>query len=234
MDSWPVFLGHSYFQTSFTQSSFPVVVPLWTGSKEHVLTGQTPLLSPGDPASKHWKTQWWRLGSVVVHWPRPTKLLYARPVITGTGDHLWTGKPPRFVTSHSSQLSLLSSVGQKISTGQSEVTLCGWGVFIPLVDTCVMCWWQVQLCDPSLTRVIPEHFRDEFLTIKGYTNLQLLCFTFTPNHGHRPHHFLIHQLIHASSPTLVAIMQCLSQGCRPVSQHRDAFRTFLLWAASFG
>ena len=58
------------------------------------------------------------------------------PVITGTGDHLWTGKP-RFVTSHSSQLSLLSSVGRKISTGQSAVTLCGWGAFIPLVDTCV-------------------------------------------------------------------------------------------------
>jgi len=50
-------------------------------------------------------------------------------VSTGMGDHL------RFVTS---QLSLLFSVGQKMSAGQSAVMLCGWGVkagwLIPLVD----------------------------------------------------------------------------------------------------
>jgi len=34
--------------------------------------------------------------------------------------------------------------------------------------------WQVKLRDPSLTRVIPERFRDEFLMIKRYTNLRLL------------------------------------------------------------
>ena len=53
------------------------------------------------------------------------------------GDSLQTGKPPRFVTSHSGQLSLLPSVGRKMSTGESAVTLGGWGVkagmVIPLV-----------------------------------------------------------------------------------------------------
>ena len=40
-------------------------------------------------------------------------------------------------------------------------------------------WWQVKLCDPSLTHAIPEHFGDEFLMIKCYTYLQLLYFYFT-------------------------------------------------------
>jgi len=53
------------------------------------------------------------------------------------GDRLRAGKPPRFITSHSGQLSLLTSAGRKMSTGQSAATLCGWGVktwFIPLDD----------------------------------------------------------------------------------------------------
>ena len=32
------------------------------------------------------------------------------------------------------------------------------------------CGWQVKLCDPSLTRAIPERFRDEQLITKRYTN----------------------------------------------------------------
>jgi len=36
--------------------------------------------------------------------------------------------------------------------------------------------WQVKLCDPSLTCVIPVRFRDEFLVIKHYTNLRLLTY----------------------------------------------------------
>jgi len=44
------------------------------------------------------------------------------------GDRLRADKPPRFVTSHSGQLSLLRSAGQKTNTGQSAVTLCGSGV----------------------------------------------------------------------------------------------------------
>jgi len=69
------------------------------------------------------------------------------PVSTGMGDCLRAGKPPRFVTSHSDQLSLLSSAGRKISTGHTAVTLCGWGVTAGMVySTCgLMCGWQVSL-----------------------------------------------------------------------------------------
>jgi len=55
-------------------------------------------------------------------------------------DSLWVGKPPQYFTSHPGQLelSLLSSMGRKMSTIQSVVMLCSWGVkagmFIPLVD----------------------------------------------------------------------------------------------------
>jgi len=40
------------------------------------------------------------------------------PVSIGMGDRLQVGKPPRFVTSHSGQLSLLPSERWKMSTGQ--------------------------------------------------------------------------------------------------------------------
>jgi len=50
------------------------------------------------------------------------------PVSTGMGDRLPAGKPPRFVSSHSGQLSLLPLVGRKMSTSQSAVMLCGWAV----------------------------------------------------------------------------------------------------------
>ena len=50
------------------------------------------------------------------------------PISTGMGDRLWVDKPPCFVASHSGQLSLLPSAKWKVSTGQSVVMLCGWGV----------------------------------------------------------------------------------------------------------
>jgi len=46
------------------------------------------------------------------------------PVSTGTDDCLKAVQPPRFVTSHSGQLSLLPSAGRKMSA----VIFCGWGV----------------------------------------------------------------------------------------------------------
>jgi len=53
------------------------------------------------------------------------------------GDHLRAGIPPRYLTSHSGQLSLLPTVGWEI-TVQSAVMLCSWGVnagwLIPFVD----------------------------------------------------------------------------------------------------
>jgi len=33
---------------------------------------------------------------------------------------------------------------------------------------------MVKLCDPSLTRAIPQRFRDEFHMIKRYANVRLL------------------------------------------------------------
>jgi len=52
--------------------------------------------------------------------PRPP---HYRSVGTGMGDRLRAGIPPRYVTSHPSQLSLLPSVGREMSTGQSAVIL---------------------------------------------------------------------------------------------------------------
>jgi len=40
-------------------------------------------------------------------------------------------------------------------------------------------WVAVILHDPSLIRAIPECFRDEFLMIKNYADLQLFYFTVT-------------------------------------------------------
>jgi len=59
-------------------------------------------------------------------------------VSTGMGDRLLrASKPPRFVASHSDQLSLLPSAGRKMSSGQSAVTLCGWRVKAGMVrSTC--------------------------------------------------------------------------------------------------
>jgi len=104
------------------------------------------------------------------------------PVSTGMGDHLRASKPPQFVTSHSGQLGLLPSVRWKLSTSQSVIMLCGWGVKAGMVDsTCgYMCGWQVKLCDPSLISAIPERFRDEFLMTKHHTILCLLYFIACP------------------------------------------------------
>jgi len=50
------------------------------------------------------------------------------PVSTAMGDHLWADKPSRFVTSHTGQLRLQPSAAWEMSTSQSVVMLCGWGV----------------------------------------------------------------------------------------------------------
>jgi len=48
------------------------------------------------------------------------------------------GISPRHVTSNPGQLSLTTLAGREMSTGQSAVMLCGWGIkaglFIPIVD----------------------------------------------------------------------------------------------------
>jgi len=85
---------------------------------------------------------------VVAHWSRSVKLLYAgfvsdiaifvlkrdvklqltnstQGLVLGwvSGDRMRAGKPPRFVTSHSGQLSLLPSPGKKMNTGDDTLWL---------------------------------------------------------------------------------------------------------------
>ena len=70
-------------------------------------------------------SQWW-LGSLVVRaldlWLNSLKFdpwpPHYRSVGTAMSDHLWASIPPRYVTSHPGQLSLLTSVRRKMSTGQ--------------------------------------------------------------------------------------------------------------------
>jgi len=58
-------------------------------------------------------------------------------VSSSMGDRLVADKPREFVTSHSGRLSMLPSAGQKTSTGQRAVTLCGWGLRAGMVhSTC--------------------------------------------------------------------------------------------------
>ena len=61
------------------------------------------------------------------------------PVSTRMGDHLWTGKPFRYVTSQLGQLSL-SSLWGKLSTN-----LPGWGEGGAVTSV----GWQMTLCDPT-------------------------------------------------------------------------------------
>jgi len=75
----------------------------------------------------------WLSGSMLVSINKVT-LCRARLLLEWV---LWVGKPPRFVTSHLGQLSLLPLAGLKMGTSQSAVTLCGWGVKAGIVhSTC--------------------------------------------------------------------------------------------------
>ena len=54
------------------------------------------------------------------------------------GGRFRAGIPPRYVTIHTGQLSLLPLAGREMSTVQRAMMLCGWGVkagwLIPFVD----------------------------------------------------------------------------------------------------
>ena len=97
---------------------------------------------------------------MVVTLVRSTKLLYTRPswyyggspyLGSTTGNLPWSDQPPR-----PGQLSLAIPpwVGAT-STDQRAVIHRGWGVKAGMARVS----WQVKLCDPCITRVIPEHFR---------------------------------------------------------------------------
>ena len=59
------------------------------------------------------------------------------PVSTGMGDHLRRINHLSISSSHIGQLSLLPSAGRKMSTSQSAVMLCDWGVKAGMVhSTC--------------------------------------------------------------------------------------------------
>jgi len=60
------------------------------------------------------------------------------PVSTRMGDHMWVGKPPRYVTSQLGRLSLLPSVGR-----YNEYPLLGWVIIINGDGGCTF-WQPVQ------------------------------------------------------------------------------------------
>jgi len=82
------------------------------------------------------------------------------------GDRLQRAYHLGVLTSHLGRLNLLPSTGREMSTNQMMLKLCGWGVkagVAHFICGC-KCRWQVKLGDPSLTRAIPEYFRDEYHT----------------------------------------------------------------------
>jgi len=83
-------------------------------------------------------------------------------------NRILPGKPPQYFTEPPGQLSLLPSPGREVSTGQSAVMLIalrlGYKGRMAHSIRGQRCGWRVKLCDPSLTRAIPERFRDEYHT----------------------------------------------------------------------
>ena len=59
-----------------------------------------------------------------------TRLLSVSLIVTGMGDSLWWAYHPGTFTSAPAELSLLSSVGQEMITGQRAVMLCDWRVSV--------------------------------------------------------------------------------------------------------
>jgi len=91
------------------------------------------------------------------HLRRYAVLLYQRLLHTDISTTVTNCIQPcnQYTTSHTGQLNLLPSVGWKMTTGQSAVMRCGWGVkagwLIPFVDKHVGGRWN---CSPSLKRTI--------------------------------------------------------------------------------
>ena len=105
-------------------------------------------------------------------------------------DRLRMGKPPPYATSYPGRLSLLPKTGREMSTSQSAVMLCGWGVmagahypysqaaftgrehgrhFWPPVNTASVC-----TCDTLVTTTARVHGSDvnKDLTCKANANCQ--------------------------------------------------------------
>ena len=69
------------------------------------------------------------------------------------GDHLPAGKPPRYVPSCPGQVSLLHSAEWEMSTRHSGDAVCALQGSKGRYGSCE---WQVKVCDPSLTRAVPQ------------------------------------------------------------------------------
>ena len=91
------------------------------------------------------------------------------------GDRLRVGVPPRYVTSHLCQLSLLPSAGREMHTDQTAVMICGWGVKAGRRNPFVKktSGWHVRLYEPLLTRAIPSEVGIA-LIIRRYTGTNVL------------------------------------------------------------
>ena len=75
----------------------------------------------------------WRSGNIVGHINEVT--LRRGPVSTGMGDCLLRANHLSISPSHPDQLSLLPSAGREMSTSQSAVMLCRWGVKAGMVHS---------------------------------------------------------------------------------------------------
>jgi len=91
------------------------------------------------------------------------------PRLSSRQYHESHGKPPRFVASHSGELS---------GTGNEYRLKCGDALRLRSKGRYSSFHLWINLCDSSLKHAIPKSFRDEFLIIKRYTNLPLLYFTY--------------------------------------------------------
>jgi len=122
------------------------------------------------------------------------------PISTRIGDSLQSGKPPRYVTSHPGQLSLLPSTCRDMSTSQSAVMLCSWGVKAGMVhSTCgCTCGWQVKLCNLLLIHAIHKCHRDESDNINVQFTTLLLYFNWA---WHK-----VTLLMHVTPPVRVCVM----------------------------
>jgi len=123
---------------------------------------------------------------------RTVKSLKFEKIQDGGGRHLEKSKNRHISANHKwenhisispsypGQLSLLPSVEREMSTSQSAVMLCGWGVKGGMTHSTCLCTtrWKAKLCHPSLTRAIPDCLRDEKCNVT-VTNLRLARSAFT-------------------------------------------------------
>jgi len=121
--------------------------------------------------------QRWRLGLVVARSSRSTKLLCTPgPISTGMGDRL---QPVSNQPIRPTQPSSLSGTENEYQSKRGDAVRMGskgrYGSFHLWINV-----W-INLCDPSLTRAIPEHLRGELLMIERYKKSTLTLLTYFPD-----------------------------------------------------